>query len=150
MTRRSWHEPQTVGTEGLPMFDVTAPSPRPTSTQLGIEARDTTAAKHQRDIDRLCPLARELAEKAGDAGITVSNIRLAAVARGLLTGEETGRSLAGLGKVCEAAGLENTGRTRRSSIPKSHGNRHSVHVLPAFGRAPQRATQRNDDAQGAA
>jgi hypothetical protein len=147
MTRRSWHEPQTVGTEGLPMFSDalsappqhkgtrTAPKPR----KSGLEA---TAAKHARDIERLVPLALELAAKA--ECITVSNLRIAAVQRGLLTGEEEGRRLSFLGAVMKAAGLEQTGNFRRSDVPKSHGNLLAEWRLPPFGRAPKGATVRDN------
>ena len=115
-----------IGTEHLPLF---------TATQVGLAARDRTASRHARDIERLLPLARELAQRAGPSGVTVSDLRLAAVQRGLLTGEERGRELSWLGKVCEAAGLVNTGRTRRSVIVRSHGNRHSVFVAPEYAEA---------------
>jgi hypothetical protein len=87
-----------------------------------------TAAKHESDIQRLIPLARELAQRAPD-GITVSNLRLAAVQRGLLSGNEKGRALSWLGAVLSRAGLVPTGEWRRSSIVKSHGNAHRVFVL---------------------
>lgn len=87
----------------------------------------------QRQIDRLVPIARELAAKAGAQGITVSDVRIVAEARGLLTGEERGRRLSYLGKVMEAAGLAKTGDFRRSDIPRSHGNLHAVWRLAAGG-----------------
>ena len=87
-----------------------------------------------RDLERLIPIARELAEKAGDFGCTVADVRIAAVQRGLLTGEERGRRLSFLGKVMRAAGLEPTGEYRRSHIGKSHGNLHAVHVTPEHAR----------------
>lgn len=93
-------------------------------------AEEYTPAHRKRDIQRLIPLARELATKAGPAGITVSNLRFVAVSRGLLTGEETGRRLSFLGSVMKAAGLENTGIYRRSDITKAHGNLNAIHVLP--------------------
>ena len=80
------------------------------------------------ELDRLVPLARELAEKAGRDGITVENVRRAAVDRGLLTGFEQGRKLSYLGGLLKRAGLVSTGQYRRSGIGRSHGNLHRVYV----------------------
>jgi hypothetical protein len=88
-----------------------------------------TPRERARDIERLIPLARELAQKAGPHGITVSNLRLAAVSRGLLTGEETGRRLSFLGAVMRRAALINTGQWRRSDIGRSHGNLNAIWIL---------------------
>lgn len=88
-----------------------------------------TPRERAADIARLVPLARELATKAGASGITVSNLRLAAVARGLLTGQETGRRLSFLGAVMRKAGLRNTGEWRRSDVQRSHGNLNAIWVL---------------------
>lgn len=82
----------------------------------------------ERDLDRLIPLARELAEKAGEYGCTVSDVRIVAVQRGILTGEERGRRLSFLGKLMPAAGLVATGQYRRSSVDRSHSNLHAVWV----------------------
>lgn len=88
-----------------------------------------TPAQRAADVARLVPLARELAKKTGTKGITVSNLRLAAVARGLLTGEETGRRLSFLGSVMKKAGLTRTGEWRRSDVQRSHGNLNAIWVL---------------------
>lgn len=79
-----------------------------------------------RDVERLVPVARELATSAGADGVTVGDLRTAAVARGLLTGEERGKRLAFLGGVMRAAGLVRSEEYRRSSIDRSHGNLHVV------------------------
>jgi hypothetical protein len=105
----------------------------PTATQIGLAARDATAAKHAAEIAALVPIALELAAKAGAHGVTVADVRLTAVQRGVLTGTETGRELSYLGKVMEAAGLERTGRYRRSHLVTSHGN------LQAEWRVPEQA-----------
>lgn len=89
-------------------------------------------AHRQRDIQRLIPLAIELAEKAGSSGITVADLRIAAVQRGLLTGEESGRRLSFLGVVMKQAGLVATSEYRRSVIPRSHGNLHRLFVAPRY------------------
>ncbi len=112
-------------TDGLPLFTEDASA----SIEAGMTALSDTASRHATEIAALVPLARELAAKA-PSGITVSNLRLAAVQRGLLTGEERGRRLSYLGAVLSAAGLEPTGEWRRSSIMKSHGNPHRVFRLP--------------------
>lgn len=93
-----------------------------------------SAAKHSHRIALLRPVVIELARKAGDDGVTVSDLRLTAVQRGLLQESAKGRELSFLGAVCRAAGLVVTGRTRRSIIDASHGNRHSVWVLPSDER----------------
>ncbi|NUO62449.1 MAG: hypothetical protein HOQ11_10185 [Gemmatimonadaceae bacterium] len=85
------------------------------------------AADAKRDIERLAPIARALAEDAGRRGITVADVRHEAERRGILTGEERGRRLSFLGSVMKAAGLVPTGEWRRSDIPRSHGNLHQVY-----------------------
>lgn len=94
----------------------------PTAIEVGMAARDSTAAKNARNIARLVPLAQELAAKAGAHGITVSDLRIVAVQRGILTGQETGRSLSYLGAVMQQAGLEATTEFRRSTVVRTHGN----------------------------
>jgi hypothetical protein len=103
---------------------------QPASTALGMRALAETAAKHAADIAALVPLARELAHRAGPDGITVSDLRLYAVQRGLLTGDERGRALSYLGAVMAAAELHRTGGYRRSSIGKAHGNLNACWRLP--------------------
>lgn len=89
----------------------------------------TFAASTSRDIDRLIPLARALARKAGADGVTVADIREEAVRRGYLTGAEKGKRLAFLGNLMRAAQLTPTSDYRRSAIEQSHGNLHRVWVL---------------------
>ena len=97
---------------------------------------DRHVPPHRREaVERLIPLAQDLAQKAGPAGITVADLRLYAVQRGILTGQETGRQLSYLGAVLKAAGLAKTGGYRRSVIEQSHGNLHAVHVAPQYARA---------------
>lgn len=122
-----------IHTESLPLFaPVSSRSERrPTATEVGLAARDRAASKHARDIERLIPIAQELAARAGASGVTVSDLRLAAVQRGILTGAETGRSLSYLGRVMLEAGLENTGTYRRSVMARSNGNLHAVWRLAA-------------------
>jgi len=100
-----------------------------TSLDLGLDMLNRTARKHSADIARLVPLARELAAKAGQDGVCVSDLRVTATQRGLL-GASHGRSLSYLGAVLKAAGLVPTDRYRRSDVPASHGNPHRVFVLP--------------------
>lgn len=90
------------------------------------------AADRARDFERLIPLAQELASKAGRHGVTVSDLRLFAEARGLITNHESGRRLSYLGKVMQAAGLVATKEWRRSSIPRSHGNAQVVWVAAEY------------------
>lgn len=109
-------------THGLPLWS---------ATQVGLAARDRTASRHSALIAALVPLAQELARTAGPAGITVADIRLAAVQRGLLSGNEEGRELSYLSAVPPAAGLKPTGTFRRSVIVKTHGNLNQVWRLDA-------------------
>lgn len=95
------------------------------TAQLAIDWNRET---DERDLERLVPLARDLAEKAGREGVTVENVRRAAVSRGLLTGEEQGRALSYLGGLMKRAGLVSTGQYRRSGIGKAHGNLNMVWV----------------------
>jgi hypothetical protein len=93
--------------------------PLPPEAQRGLEK---SASNKEDLILRLVPLARELAGKAGLSGVTVHDVRIVAVQRGLLTGEEKGRQLSFLGAVMKRAGLVATSEMRRSPVPKSHGN----------------------------
>jgi hypothetical protein len=83
------------------------------------------AGRHQREIERLVPLARLLAAENAQ-GITVADLREAAATRGYLTNYEAGRQLSYLGAVMQAAGLVATEEWRRSQIERSHGNLHRV------------------------
>lgn len=85
-----------------------------------------TASRHRRDIERLLPIAGYLAARAGEAGVTVADLRDEAVTRGILTGQEVGRALSYLGVVMKVAGLINTREYRRSHIERSNGNLHAI------------------------
>ncbi len=87
-----------------------------------------------RDVERLKTLAGELALKAGRHGVTVSDLRLAAVRAGILTGGESDTRMKrlNLGKIARLAGLKATDRFRRSDVARAHGNLNRVHVLPEF------------------
>jgi hypothetical protein len=94
--------------------------------ELPLWAESYTPETRARDIARLVPLAQEIAEKSRDFGYTVSDIRITAVQRGLLTGEEKGRRLSFLHAVPKAAGHTQTGQYRRSDVQKAHGNLNAV------------------------
>jgi hypothetical protein len=83
----------------------------------------------------LVPLALEIAELAGPQGLTVANVRLAAVQRGILPPGATGRELAFLGALMKRAGLRPTTEMRRSQVVASHGNLHRVWVHPSHALA---------------
>ncbi len=93
-----------------------------------------SAARHSHRIALLVPLAQSLARKAGQSGVTVADLRLAAVQRGLLSGREKGRELSYLGSVMRAAGLVGTEHFRRSVIERSHGNLHRLFVEKSHER----------------
>lgn len=112
-----------MGTDGLGLFEQPAAEPaRPQWASAGEQ-------DIERAIERMAAIARELGEKAGERGVTVSDVRITAENRGLLTGEERGRRLSYLGTVMKRAGLEPTEEFRRSDVPKSNGNLHRVYVI---------------------
>lgn len=85
-------------------------SAAPEPVQLDVFAkRNETARRHSRQVERLVPLAQELALKAGSYGVTWGDIRLVAEQRGLLL---PGPPPHWGGKVPKAAGLISTGRRR--------------------------------------
>jgi len=93
--------------------------------------RGTLAERHADDIERLRPLVIELARRAGEAGITVGDIRLVAEQRGLLD-RGSGRSLSWLTALPRACGLVSTGRRRMSPLVRSR-NDHAIYRLPGGG-----------------
>lgn len=83
-------------------------------------------------VERLKPLAIELAAAARGRGIIVADVRARAVERGILTGEEKGRWLSFLWRVPKVAGLVEKDEWRRSAIDQSHGNLQRVWVAREF------------------
>ena len=108
------------------------PDDRRDETRGWAELADTPLTDKQ--IERIKPVWRELAEKAGEHGVTASDVRIVAQQRNILTGEEKGRELSYLPSAARRAGLIPTDRTRRSTIKKSHGNRHTIWTLPEFAK----------------
>lgn len=94
-----------------------------------------------RDVERLATLAGELALKAGRHGVTVSDLRLTAVNRGILTGEESARRMKelNLGAVMAKAGLFASGQYRRSTVERSRRNLHVIWVVEEFKPSSQGA-----------
>ena len=88
----------------------------------------------ERDRERLVDLARELGLKAGRSGVCVSDLRIAAVNRGILTGEESSTRMKrlNLGAIMTRAGLIATRNYRRSDVARAHGNLNVVHVIQEF------------------
>lgn len=111
-------------------------------------ARDTALhraiQKHGPAYLAMVGLARALAYTAGKEGVTVADLREAAVksvdtlpALAALPGlgaadRGAGRRLSWLGGVLQKAGLQATDRIRRSHIPGTHGNRNVVFIHPDF------------------
>lgn len=87
-----------------------------------------------RDRERLKTLAGELALRAGRAGVTAGDVRIAAVNRGILTGSESAARMKALnlGGVMAEAGLVRSSQYRRSNVTRSHGNLHCVYTLLEF------------------
>jgi len=123
--------PKDRGTADLPMFAQAPEPPRQSETY--------TQAQRNADVrawlETLVPLARELARKSGAHGVTVSDVRITAVNRGLMTDEESRTRGSALGQLMKMAGLVETPEFRRSSIGRSHSNNHRVWVAPEFARA---------------
>lgn len=119
-------------TEGLDLFEQPPDVVPSASEPEGADRPMTPEERNQRDIDRLVPLARELAQKAGRHGVTVADLRTHAVNRGLLTGEEQGRRLSFLGSLMKAAALHPTPSFRRSHIDRSNGNLQRIWVAPEY------------------
>lgn len=107
------------------------PRERPSGRALGEEGKRRSAATHRALIDRLVPIARELARHAGSDGITVSALESEAGARRI----DLGESPDWLGAVMQAAQLVSTGQYRRSVIPKKHGNLQRVWLHPEFAHS---------------
>lgn len=93
----------------------------PEITYAGTESFGRTEAL----INSLVPVMQDLA-KGNSNGVTVSDLRLEARKRGILTGEETGSELSCLGQVPKRAGLVHFDTTRRSEIDSSHGKWHTI------------------------
>lgn len=94
------------------------------------------AAPVREQLERnLILMARELARKAGQDGVTMADVRIYAEQRGILTGHEAGRSLSWLSSIPKKAGLRATGKLRPSTRPKAHGNYQRVWTLPEFAAA---------------
>lgn len=102
------------------------------------------ASANQGMIDRLARIAKALAYDAGLTGITVSDIRLEAFRKGLLTGYEQGRQLSYMGSVPAVAGLVKTGATRRSSLAVTHRIRQVVWVHPLYVRSEESPYRSNE------
>lgn len=102
--------------------------------QLGFDSLERAAAKKQRQavIETLVPLAQELAQMAGDNGITVANLRHAARHRGIRLPGGDERALSFLGVVMRRAKLIASKNFRRSDVTGSHGNAHRVWVAQGF------------------
>lgn len=100
----------------------------PSAAQINLWAQ-SSAKKKAAEIALLVPVAKELARKAGLHGVTVSDLRITAVQRGLLPHTASGRELSFLGAVMKEAGLSGTDQYRRSVVEASHGNLHKVYVL---------------------
>lgn len=92
----------------------------------GMAALAATAAANAEKIAELIPVAKSLAQAAYPDGVTVSDLRVEAERRHILSGNEKGRELSYLGAVMKRAGLVNTGETRRSELESTHGIRQVV------------------------
>lgn len=96
---------------------------------LAKEGKRRAASRHEAEIVALVPLAQRLAQKAGRAGVTVGNLRVAANL-GTGTGQER-RGYSWLAVVLRRAGLVNTHARRMSPLPGTR-NDNDVYVLPEF------------------
>jgi len=97
------------------------------SAQLSIDFEADVA----RDQQRLATLAGELALKAGRHGVCVSDLRIAAENRGILSGEESESRMRALnlGAVMRRAGLFATKQYRRSDVGRAKRNLNQIYVI---------------------
>ena len=137
MTRRRWqtddYQPPPDDVKILPLFQGLGPGAQSGhAEELGQEGLARAVEQREGLLEQLTPIAQELATQAGPAGITVTDVRKAAYARGILTGHESRGALSALGALMRRAGLRATGDTRRSDLDSTHGIRQSVWVLPKY------------------
>lgn len=99
---------------------------------VSVISTDTSAVKR---AERIAKLAESLARDAREVGITVSDVRMEAYRKGILTGAERGRTLSFLGTIPLLAGLVKTGRYTRSTLNVTHGNLQMVWVHPDYADA---------------
>lgn len=132
-------KPVDLGTSGLSLFD---PPPMPeipgekarrelhrAALREGLEAgasQALTVSQHERR--QFVDICLAIVEEFGE--VTVTDIRVRAVAGGLLRGNESGRSLSWMWMVPRWAGLVPSGRRERSYLKKTHGNLQTVWVKP--------------------
>lgn len=93
----------------------------PQVTKTGYKRR----AKNHDLLEELAGLASFLAKGNRD-GITTSDLRRAALANGILTGDEPPSTLSAIGHAMRRAGLVNSGMTRISDLEVTHGARQTV------------------------
>ena len=105
------------------LWDVPLPA-QPTATQVDRTAvwSEKAATAHSGEVQVLAELARDLAWRAGKAGITIDNVLTTATQRGLMPLLGKGRQHSFLGAVCRKAGLLPTGIRVRSQIVGKNGN----------------------------
>ena len=93
------------------------PQQKTEALEIGLAARAQVSSRAGNSLDELVPLARELAAGAGEHGITISDVRLAAERRGI----SLPVNLSSLGGLLRKAELTKTGRMRPSPIKSTHG-----------------------------
>lgn len=88
----------------------------------------------ERTQERLVRLASDLALKSGRNGVTSSDLRIMATAKGILTGGESESQMNQLriAVVMRRAGLVASGEYRRSSVPQAKRSPNVVYTLPEF------------------
>ena len=95
------------------------------------QAQQRAIAGHAADLERLVPIAKFLAKRAGASGITVGDVRLQAQREGLIAQHPEGRQLSYLTGLPRRAGLIPTGKRRMSPLPHSR-NDHMIYTLPEY------------------
>lgn len=99
----------------------------PSQTELGLAAASAAALSRPELVTKLVVLAQRIGHR--QQYVTVCDLRLEAIAEGLLPEKGEKRELSFLGAVMKKAGFLNTGRTERSRIPGTNGNRNTVWSL---------------------
>lgn len=98
--------------------------------KLGMSGLSKAEAKRAKLLAKLEPLAKELLDQNGVSGTTVADLRNEAEARGILkkVHSKNRKILSSLGGIMRRAGGVSSGKVRRSNIPVSHANRHTVWI----------------------
>jgi len=124
----------TAPADQLPLFQGDRPYQPPgartgKAEELGKAGLQRTAGRNDRLLERLAPIAVELARGAAWRGVTVTDVRKEGIRRGILTGHEKPGTMSALGALMRRAGLIASGERRKSDLDCTHGRPQVVWVI---------------------